>query len=80
MKETGERGSAACRISCSPWQSVQPGASGTPREKATPCTLSRKMVNTPKWHFPQVVGMLGRKIGEAGSKRSLRSCPPWQST
>ncbi|HBX44131.1 MAG TPA: hypothetical protein DEH27_10345 [Deltaproteobacteria bacterium] len=47
MKETAERGSSAWRISCSPWQSVHPGASGTPRASATPWTLSRKIVKMP---------------------------------
>src|SRR5512139_1604272 len=40
-KETGEAGSEAWRMSCSPWQSAQLGASGRPRWRATPCTLSR---------------------------------------
>ena len=40
-KETWEVGSAAWRMSCSPWQSAQLGASGTPRTSDVPCTLSR---------------------------------------
>src|SRR5512134_314678 len=35
--ETGELGSATARMSCSPWQSAQVGASGTPRVRAVPC-------------------------------------------
>jgi len=29
--------------------------------------------------LPHVAGMFVRKMGDAGSSRSLRSCAPWQS-
>src|SRR5215217_4095930 len=65
--KTGEPGSFTERMRCSPWQSVQTGASSVPWATAWPWTLAWKAFSMPAWQVPQVSGTFWRFTFDFGS-------------
>ena len=78
--ETGESGSSAFRMPCSPWQVVQVGASRTPLASAFPWALFAKTLSISVWQRPQIFSM-SSGVGPVPDAVFLRTVwAPWQST
>jgi len=76
---TGEDGSLARTIVCSPWQSVHTGESAIPPRIPFPWTLFSYCSRIPAWHFPHIVGMFCRWVADLGSSAGSMPWFPWQS-
>ncbi len=77
---TGDFGSFAFRMPCSPWQVVQVGASRTPFASALPWALLAKTLPISPWHLAQIASMASGPEAAPAAVFFRAVWAPWQST